>query len=356
MNASGPPADFQLRFLTEVQRILQEGQFTATYKFALIHSIADLCIQAYDPADGALALSVDALAERFVELYWRQVAPWPGAAESRPLAQNTGRQAAVVREVIEARRRTGGRLDVARNEEEEWAGITRSVSATVRKMPLLRLQRVGADLHEFLYENRVHGRGREAFIRMNPGIAFCFRRFHPLVLDLVRGAWVHFIRKHNTDLLGDRAELTAFLFGFQRAALRLMAAPLLDVQDGQCLYCRKGLRSDTLHVDHFVPWSRYPMELAHNLVASHQRCNLQKSDHLAAEAHLDRWAARNADRAYEIASAGDAAGLRSSLDTSLRVTRWAYSLVAERDGLVWESGRSLIPLEGRWRQIGDSAA
>lgn len=350
MRAAAPPSDFQLQFLTEVQRILQEGQFTATYKFALIHSIADLCIQTEEPGPDASDLRVDHLAERFIELYWRQVAPWPGAEAARPLAQNTGRQAAVVREVIEARRRNAGRLDAARSEDEEWTGITRSVSATVRKMPLLKLQRVGSDVRDFLYENRVHGRGRDAFIRLKPGIAFCFRRFHPLVLDLVRGAWIQFVRRHNSDLLGERADLSGFLFGAHRAALRAMAVPLLELQDGQCLYCRKRLDEKTLHVDHFVPWSRYPVDLAHNLVAAHERCNLQKSDHLAGEDHLERWAKRSDLHSYELTQAGEAAGLRSSRDTSAQVTRWAYSQVADRGGLVWARGRELVPLDGRWRE------
>ena len=35
------PAD-QIRFLTNVQRLLAEGLFTATYKYALIAALADL--------------------------------------------------------------------------------------------------------------------------------------------------------------------------------------------------------------------------------------------------------------------------------------------------------------------------
>ena len=33
-----PEPEFQLRFLREIQRILDEGMFSSSYKFALIHA------------------------------------------------------------------------------------------------------------------------------------------------------------------------------------------------------------------------------------------------------------------------------------------------------------------------------
>lgn len=44
-SATQPTAQTQIRFLERIQRILPEGQFTATYKFALLHALADLCIR-----------------------------------------------------------------------------------------------------------------------------------------------------------------------------------------------------------------------------------------------------------------------------------------------------------------------
>ena len=35
----------QLEFLSNVQRLLSEGQFTATYKYALLLAIADICVE-----------------------------------------------------------------------------------------------------------------------------------------------------------------------------------------------------------------------------------------------------------------------------------------------------------------------
>jgi hypothetical protein len=53
-NPVGPAA--QLDFLGKLQRILNEGLFVASYKYALIRSIAELCVEKDQRADGTLHL------------------------------------------------------------------------------------------------------------------------------------------------------------------------------------------------------------------------------------------------------------------------------------------------------------
>jgi hypothetical protein len=43
MNLLPPTPEAQVHFLRNLQRLLAEGLFVASYKFALIHSIADIC-------------------------------------------------------------------------------------------------------------------------------------------------------------------------------------------------------------------------------------------------------------------------------------------------------------------------
>src|SRR5262245_57950251 len=118
-------------------------------------------------------------------------------------------------------------------------------------MPLWKLQTVGDERLEFLYENL----GRGSRITLKPGVAYFFRAFHGLVRDLIEGAWVRFVQKLNANRLGSAADLGAFLFGEERAGLEAYRPILLDVQRGACLYCRKSLTGKA-QVDHFVPWSR----------------------------------------------------------------------------------------------------
>ncbi len=39
-----PSAREQLDFIQKLRRLMDEGSFVATYKYALLHAIADLCV------------------------------------------------------------------------------------------------------------------------------------------------------------------------------------------------------------------------------------------------------------------------------------------------------------------------
>ena len=45
MSAIAPSPEAQLQFLSKLQRLFAEGDFTATYKFALLMALADLAIE-----------------------------------------------------------------------------------------------------------------------------------------------------------------------------------------------------------------------------------------------------------------------------------------------------------------------
>ena len=91
MTPTPPSADEQITFLRNVQRILGEGSFVSTYKYALLHALADLAVLRGDDSGAALRLSAHEIAERFVELYWLQGASFRGKGHLR---QNTGKPAA----------------------------------------------------------------------------------------------------------------------------------------------------------------------------------------------------------------------------------------------------------------------
>lgn len=45
LNTPPPSADTQLAFMTKLQRLLAEGDFAATYKFALLIALAELALE-----------------------------------------------------------------------------------------------------------------------------------------------------------------------------------------------------------------------------------------------------------------------------------------------------------------------
>jgi 5-methylcytosine-specific restriction endonuclease McrA len=155
-------------------------------------------------------------------------------------------------------------------------------------MPLWRLQRVREEVLDFLYEQREHGRE----ITLRPGVAYCLRRFHPLVTELVRSAWLQYVARQNGPTLGSSADLSEFLFGSERGNLSVIRPMLEQFQGGDCFYCGSRIRGAG-HIDHFVPWARYPVDLGHNFVLADDRCNMSKGMMLAAEPHLERWHLRN---------------------------------------------------------------
>lgn len=66
-----PAAEEQLKFITNIQRILDEGSFVATYKFALIMSLANYAVKNGDDSGEPVQLTTRDLAESFAEYYWR---------------------------------------------------------------------------------------------------------------------------------------------------------------------------------------------------------------------------------------------------------------------------------------------
>lgn len=67
-----PTPEEQVQFLRNIQRLLAEGSFVASYKFALLQALADLAVLKGEDSGAPLDLYTKDIAAKFVELYWRQ--------------------------------------------------------------------------------------------------------------------------------------------------------------------------------------------------------------------------------------------------------------------------------------------
>ncbi len=342
-----PTASEQLAFLRSLQRLMDEGSFVASYKFALLHAIADLCLVKGDDSGAELELSTSEIAEQFIRLYWPQVVPYSASAEQPILSQNTGRQAAIVREVAEQRARYQGSLADLERSPTDWGHLLREVERTVRKMPLWKLQTVRSGRLEFLYENREAGQ----VIRLQPGVAYCFRAFYPMLTDMIEGAWSQFVQQRNRKHLGQVVDLRSFLFGSRRKSLDAYRPLLRDLQEGRCFYCEREIKSRS-EVDHFIPWRLYSLDLGHNFVLAHPGCNSSKSDLLAAENHLERWTERTRTWRSELVAGFDRLRVLHDWPKSRQIAHWAYGQAHEEGRQVWVGAKlDLKPLSGDWRTI-----
>ena len=210
---TAPPGDRgQLDFLQHVQRIFDEGEFVATYKFALLIALVELAIERGDDTGAPLELDLHSIAEKFIEQYWPHAAPY-GAAEGAPavLVQNHGRQAAIVARIAEVRGRFGS-LARAKS-DRSWRGFAGGIAQIVKEMPLWKLQTLRRRNVPFLYEKSSGPR-----ITLLPGVAFNLRRFGALIQLLARSAWVQHIRANprNAPTVGGATDLELFLFGGAR--------------------------------------------------------------------------------------------------------------------------------------------
>jgi hypothetical protein len=336
-----PTPEQQVQFLWNIQRLLAEGRFVASYKFALVHALADLAVLHGDDTGRPLEIHTSDIAAKFVELYWRQARPFQTGLI---LQQNTGRQAEIISKIAASQQDCGGSLfRFKQTATDRWSSLVGEVDQVVRTMPLWKLQTVGDERLDFLYDNLDRG----SRITLKPGVAFCFRAFHALIRDLIEAAWVRFVQTVNAPALGNATDLGTFLFGQERANLDAYRPILLDVQKGACLYCRKPLARKT-QVDHFVPWSRYPADLGHNFVLAHDGCNNAKSDFLAAEDHLAAWVARNESHRAELEERLIAAGLPCDATATMQIARWSYEQTEKSNGQVWVAQRVLRRLGPDW--------
>jgi hypothetical protein len=292
-----------------------------------------------------LTVTTRDIAERFIIYYWRQAVPYPSPKNARILQQNTDKQAAVVNAVRNARAAYGDSLVSTMRDKAAWRALVSKVARIVREMPLRYLQNVGGQRLDFLYGDV----GRE--IELRPGVAFCFRKFHALITDLVRGGWLRYVRQQNLDVVGETADLNEFLFGSERNNLLVVRPVLMDIQGGRCFYCGKGIAERAAHVDHFIAWSRYPTDLGHNFVLADSTCNGWKRDRLPACEHLERWVERNAQYGGQITDELARRGVVAELAASNRVTEWSYAQAEAANALTWVRADEMVLLAAGWRDV-----
>jgi hypothetical protein len=369
---SPPTEQRQIEILLKLQRLLAEGDFSASYKYALLLAIADLAVERGDDSGAPLSLPLTTIAEQFIRIYWRQArgyiprknrvedaagpllaaeAPPAYGTKSAVLRQNSGMQAAILNDIREVFTPKQGSLAELRRDEKAWARLVKRVASTIRKMPLWKLQTIGSFKDEFLFDNTPSA--KVTSIELKAGVAFALRRFHGFIEELVRGNWARFVAglRQNKAILGDAEDLHAFLFGTERAPFEQYVPILREVQKGVCFYCRGPLVRKTGHVDHFIPWARYPVDLAHNFVLAHGACNEAKSNILAAYDDLERWTVRNLAHAKTLEPEFGARRLFHDLHASQAITRWAYTIVEQSQSKVWQERSRLVDLDENWRRL-----
>lgn len=342
MSYPTPTAEEQIEFLKKIQNLFEDSFFQATYKYALLITLTDLAIEHGDDSGRELFIGKKLIAKRFAELYWTQIQPFPsgvsGCVSGVLFHSDKTDHVKVVKDLLEFSKEAKTNDFSAAQKNLHWPSTLSEVAKTVWAYPILHLQ---DDSNQFLYEYPTLRNG----LVLKPGIAYCLRKFSQYIIQYARSGWIEHIKKtkRNQPILGIDNDLESFLFGSARKQLTTVRDFLLDHQSGKCFYCNNAASSDS-DVDHFIPWKKYPRNLAQNLVLACPNCNRSKSDLLAAKKHLDKWLDKvlsNDERSQEI----NKIGFISDRECTYKVSSWAYTNGVESRSLAWEGPKNKIIMD-----------
>lgn len=296
-----------------VMALLDQGSFTATYKYAVLLALMDLCLeQTSKTGQPPVMVTTAQLAVKVIEIYWPHTAPFKKQANG-VLLQNTGArksQAEIVRIIENFRSRQGGLSNLSAAKRENAAGylrLVKNVEWKLIQMPLPRLQHLGKQLRPYLYsinwdkdvtrqEVRAYQNGNESDfdnrIQFKNGVAGNLIKLNNLLRPLIHRQWT--IKVSQINKLPE-SRLETFLFGATRIGTDRIRPVLEEFQNHRCFYCEGRIGTADKRkpeVDHFIPWSRYPENGLANLVVAHNSCNNYKRDFLADALHVKNWLLR----------------------------------------------------------------
>lgn len=290
-------------------RVIDEGRRTATYKLALLLALMDH-VAAHPGAD---TVPTRAIAAHVLTRYFDQVRTFV-TTEGTPheLRQISMKSSPVIRAADDLRRTADEHRcrtipEIRTQLEHQYEAAVDVVEDTFVRYPIPLLQVVGTQLVPFLYRAdwgegasvRALRREDRDEVRLLPGVADRLVALGPLVRPLVELHWARDVARW-TGIPTEDERLRAHLFGTDRTTFpRDLRDGLVELQRGSCFYCGQLLHR-RIEIDHFLPWSRWPNDAIENLVAA-DRCNTIKSDHLAAQPHLQRWANHAAQHASDLA-------------------------------------------------------
>lgn len=354
-----------IRLAERLIQLLGRGGFTATYKYAVLIALMDLCMELTSatglPPD---MITTRQLAEKVIALYWPHCAPYEDTR--RVLRQNTGKgetQAEIIRHIVEFRESAtvnpAASLPLSRARASAAPGayekLVRLIEWKLVEMPLPRLQIIGGEEDRFLYEygftkeiskravNEAQQGASHGFdnrLLLKPGVSAALIALNGILRPLIYRNWALLVASMNGL---KEPSIEDFLFGVGRISLDPVRPALRKLQDNRCFYCTKDLGA-TCHVDHFVPWARHADNSIDNLVAAHEDCNGKKSDYLAAAEHVVRWRERSARCAGDLAEIAREEAWETRPERTLSVARAIYRMLPD-DARLWIAGRSFLVID-----------
>lgn len=333
-----------------IAEILSEGSRETTYKHALLMALIDWSVE----NAGETQVPTSDLAEIVLRLYWDQGQPYFSAGgEAVPIKQGKPGQpdvkiTALVRE-LRAKSDSKFLHGVAKEAPKTLKMTVDSIERVLVAQPIPRLQTIGKTTSEFLYScswppkqslNKLRASGI-ASIELLPGVSQVLRSLGPLFRTMIEMHWIQDVAKWS-GVKVEEDSLRDHLFGSERQQLSPKAREMLAEFHGNvCFYCEIKLRK--FHVDHFVPWSKYPNGAIENLVPSCVKCNLSKSDVLPSPRYFESWMARFAHQG-DFVEIADQGLCESNPRRSISVAR-SISTELRSGSVVWDGPNGFLQFD-----------
>lgn len=347
----GATAEGTGSFAERLLTLLDQASVATTYKYALVLALLDASLESTnDRGEPPERIEVATLADQVLAMYWPHTDPYPGSGVV--LRQSGTGQAELVTAIEKFRRADPARRSTLASARysPEFARLRAIVAWKLAEMPLPRLQRIGRVDDRFLYDigwddtvtrSQFEADGFDRAVRLRPGVGRELIRLNPLIRPLVERLWAARVVVYNR--LPD-GRLDEFLFRRARLDATRVRLALWELQDQRCFYTAERLRPGEADVDHFVPWSRSPLNAIENLVVADRRVNNRKRDYLAAASLVERWRDRNDTLRAELAQVAAVNRWETGYDQTLGVARALYLSLDART-LLWVPPDEFVPAD-----------
>jgi len=249
-------------FAEKMLGLLDEGRFTATYKYAVMLGLMDLCIE-NTTASGAppTVVTTDQLAEKVLEMYW------PHTSGATIYSQNVGQntQAEILSDIVKFRSQHAPDPSATLFQSRAYAPdaftkLLRRIEWKLIEMPLPRVQMIGNAPDPFIYDiawdatvrrGDIEAATFSREIRFKQNVSEYLVQLNGLLRPLIQRKWAAMVARLNQ--LED-ARLERMLFGFDRVATAKVRTQLWELQDQRCFYCADRIAAPNGgEVDHFIP-------------------------------------------------------------------------------------------------------
>jgi 5-methylcytosine-specific restriction endonuclease McrA len=271
-----------MSYMNSVAHILERGQFTNSYKFALLRSLAAFGMKS---GKGETVVKTEQLAENFVKLFWpltlrfniRQAT----VPDKEPVVMRYIRDEA---SALDLSPETPLR-DFQKNYSNLYSKLVLKVSKNAFGNVIPRFHTVGRGrvtplLYEASNEGILISANSRGFLQQN----------HKALDLLAIGSWVKFTEKFTSaPRLYEKIQGLAF----KRSALKPYREFFQSVLgETECFYCGGSILPQP-HVEHVVPWSFVAEDKVWNLVLSCKDCNFKKSSQTPTNSFITKLVRRN---------------------------------------------------------------